>query len=86
MEKTPSKFILWVKTWKIILEFSMFQFMVNGPQFYDVVVYMKNCGFASYHIFGGSSLPLDGALGQIDMAYLRENGISRKDHFYPKIE
>jgi len=58
----------------IILEVSLFQFYINGPQFYDVVSYMKDRGFVVYDIFGGHNRPLDGALGQIDMAFVKENG------------
>lgn len=70
----------------IILEVSMFQFMVGAPQFHDVVVYMKNRGFVAYDIFGGAVRPLDGALGQIDMVFVKENGLFRRDHCYATSE
>ena len=70
----------------VILEVSMFQFMINSPQFYDVVVYMKNLGFVVYDIFGEHYRPLDGALGQIDMAFVKEDGIFRTDHAYATSE
>ncbi|MFC1998983.1 FkbM family methyltransferase [Chloroflexota bacterium] len=66
----------------IILEVSLFQFHVNGPQFYDVVSYMKDLGFVVYDVFGGHNRPLDGALAQIDMMFVKENGQFRKHHFY----
>lgn len=66
----------------IILEVSVFQFHVNGPQFYDVVSYMKDHGFVVYDVFSGHSRPLDGALAQVDMAFVKENGQFRKHHFY----
>jgi FkbM family methyltransferase len=66
----------------ILLEVSLFQFMVNGPQLYEVVSYMKERGFVVYDIFGGHNRPLDGALAQIDMAFVKENGQFRKEHFY----
>lgn len=66
----------------VILEVSLFQFYVNGPQLYDVVSYMKDRGFVVYDIFGGSYRPLDGALAQIDMVFVKENGQFRKYHFY----
>ena len=66
----------------VILEVSMFQLMKDAPQFYDVVVYMKNLGFVVYDIFGESFRPLDGALGQIDMAFVKENGRFRSNHQY----
>jgi len=66
----------------IILEVSLFEFMVNSPQFYDVVTYMKKQGFVVYDIFGSCVRPLDGALAQVDMAFVKENGQFRQCHFY----
>lgn len=66
----------------IILEASLFQPFRNGPQFYDVIAYMKKAGFAVYDIFGGHVRPLDNALAQVDMAFVKENSRFRKDHFY----
>jgi FkbM family methyltransferase len=66
----------------VILEVSLFQFYVNGPQFYDVVSYMKDHGFVVYDIFGGHTRPLDGALAQVDMAFVKEDGPFRKHHCY----
>ncbi|WP_341738060.1 FkbM family methyltransferase [Microcoleus sp. CAWBG640] len=66
----------------IILEVSLFQFFVGGPQLYDVVSYMKERGFVTYDIFGGYIRPLDGALAQVDMVFVKENGLFRKSHFF----
>jgi FkbM family methyltransferase len=66
----------------VILEVSLFQFFVDGPQLYDVVSYMKNRGFVVYDIFGNHNRPLDGALCQVDMAFVKENGQFRKEHFF----
>lgn len=66
----------------VILEVSLFQFHVNGPQLYDVMSYMKDRGFAVYDIFGSSYRPFDGALGQVDMVFVKEDGEFRKYHFY----
>ena len=52
----------------------------------DVVAYMKNLGFVVYDIFGEDYRPLDGALGQIDIAFVKENGIFRTDHAYATAE
>ena len=70
----------------VILEVSMFEFMLNSPQFYDVVAYMKNLGFVVYDIFGEHYRPLDGALGQIDIAFVKENGRFRREHSYATSE
>ena len=66
----------------VILEVSLFQFFVGGPQLYDVVSYMKERGFVTYDIFGGYIRPLDGALAQVDMVFVKENGQFRKSNFF----
>jgi len=66
----------------ILLEVSLFQFMVNSPQFYDVVSYMKEQGFVVYDIFDSCTRPFDGALAQVDMAFVKENGQFRQYHTY----
>ncbi|MEG4998812.1 FkbM family methyltransferase [Microcoleus sp. B4-D4] len=66
----------------IILEVSMFEFYLGGPQFYDVVNYMKERGFVVYDIFGGYIRPLDGALAQVDMVFVKESGQFRKSNFF----
>jgi len=66
----------------LILEVSLFEFFEAGPQLHDVVQYMKSCGFSVYDIFGLQYRPLDKALSQVDMAFVRDNGQFRKHHFY----
>lgn len=44
--------------------------------------YIKDHGFVVYDIFGGHTRPLDGALVQVDMTLVKENGHFRKHHFY----
>lgn len=36
----------------VILETHLFQFFIDGPQFFDIVNYMKHHGFCVYDIFG----------------------------------
>lgn len=66
----------------LILEVSLFEFFEGGPQFYDVVHYMKSCGFVVYDIFGLQYRPLDNAMSQVDMAFVRDKSQFRKYHFY----
>jgi hypothetical protein len=66
----------------ILLEVSLFQFYANGPQFYDVLSYMKNRGFVAYDILGHHTRPLDCALAQVDAAFVKENGRFREKHNY----
>jgi len=66
----------------IILEVSLFEFFKSGPQFYDVVTFMKSRGFVAYDICGLQYRPLDNALSQVDMAFVKETGLFRKHHYY----
>lgn len=70
----------------IILEVQFFQFLVNCPQFYDIVSYMKNHGFVTYEIFGGYNRPIDNALASVEMVFVKEKGIFRKNHFFASQE
>lgn len=62
----------------VMLEVSFFRFLKNAPDFYDIVVYMKNIGYVVYDIVGGINRPLDYALGQKDLVFVKENGFFRR--------
>ena len=66
----------------VVLEVSFFEFFHNGPLFHDVIAFMRERGFVAYDIFGFQYRPLDGALSQVDVAFVRETGEYRKHHFY----
>lgn len=66
----------------VVLEVSMFAFAKGGPEFFEVVSYMKDKGFVAYDFFGWNSRPLDSALGQLDVAFVKENGLFRKSSSY----
>lgn len=70
----------------VVLEVSMFQFMKGAPEFFDIVFYMKQHGFVAYDIILGWNRPLDNALGQIDIIFVKENGQFRQDHSYSTVE
>lgn len=70
------------KTEYVLLEVSLFQFFRQGPVFCDVVAYMKSKGFVPYDIYGLQYRPLDGALSQIDIAFVKEGGLFRTSHYY----
>lgn len=69
----------------VVLEVSMFEFMKGAPQFHKVASYMNHHGFAAYDIIPGWNRPLDGALGQIDMVFVKEKGMFRRDHSYSTV-
>jgi FkbM family methyltransferase len=66
----------------IIMEVSMFSFYKDTPQFAQVVAYMLELGYVAYDIFGGNNRLLDDALGQVDICFVKENGMFRKTHHY----
>jgi FkbM family methyltransferase len=66
----------------VLLEVSLFEFLKGSAQFFDVVLYMKDHGFVVYDIYGLAQRPLDGALGQCDVAFVKEHGMFRRDHCY----
>lgn len=66
----------------ISLEVSLFRFMKDSPDFFDVIYYMKNIGFVAYDIQLAWNRPLDNALGQVNMIFVKEDGFFRKDHAF----
>jgi FkbM family methyltransferase len=74
------------ETEAVILEVTLFGTMIGGPQFFDVVTYMKESGFVAYDIFGANYRPLDDALFQVDMTFVREDGRFRTSHAFATLE
>ena len=66
----------------VVLEVSLFGFLIGGPQLYEIVQWMKQSGFVVYDIFGGHYRPLDRALAQVDMVFVREDGLFRRSHAF----
>jgi FkbM family methyltransferase len=66
----------------ITLEVSLFEFFKEGGQFYDYITFMKARGFVVYDIFDLQYRLFDGAMSQVDIAFVRENGQLRKLHCY----
>jgi len=62
----------------VILEATLFGTMIGGPQLAEVVAYMQGQGFATYDIWGMLYRPLDGALAQVDIAFVREDSVLRE--------
>jgi FkbM family methyltransferase len=66
----------------VILEVTLFGTMIGGPQLADVVSYMHERGFVVYDLWGMLYRPLDGALAQIDMAFVRNDSKLREAHAF----
>jgi len=70
------------QTEMVLLETSLFALNAGAPQLADVVCWMRDHGWAPYDVFGGHLRPLDGALAQLDLAFVRRDGPARRDHRY----
>jgi FkbM family methyltransferase len=68
----------------MILEVALFKFLRNAPDFHEVVDYMKNIGYVVFDIIGGINRPLDFSLGQVDLVFVKEDGIFRQSHGWAK--
>jgi FkbM family methyltransferase len=66
----------------VILEVTLFGTMIGGPQLADVVTYMRERGFVVYDLWGMLYRPLDGALAQVDMEFVRGDSALRKEHAF----
>jgi len=70
------------QTEAIHLEVTLFGTFLGGPQLLDVLVWMKELGFVVYDIHNFLYRPLDGALSQADLLFVRENGKFRQSHAF----
>jgi FkbM family methyltransferase len=66
----------------VLLEVSLFRFFVGGPDVAEVIASMRSRGFVAYDLFHPIYRPLDGALSQFDLAFVREGGRFRREHVY----
>jgi hypothetical protein len=70
------------RTEYIILETVFFQVFIDGPGFAEIIAFMRQQGFVVYEVFDPLYRPLDGAMSQIDIAFVKESGPFRKYHAY----
>ncbi len=74
------------QTEAVILETSLFALVPGAPQVGEVVGWMRDAGWALYDVHGGHLRPLDGALAQLDLTFVREDSALRRDHRYATAE
>jgi len=74
------------KTDFIILEVTFFNFFQGAPTAFDYVQFMKEKGFVIYDIFDLGYRLLDNAMSQVNMAFVREEGVLRQEHCYASRE
>jgi FkbM family methyltransferase len=70
----------------VILEVSFFKFFQDAPECADTIAYMKDRGFVPYDIVGLQYRPLDRALSQVDILFVKSEGRFRRDHGYATAE
>ena len=66
----------------ILLEASLFHVFRGGPLLHEVIEHLAGRGFVVYDIAGLQYRPLDGALIQVDLAFVRDSGPFRRHHHY----
>lgn len=66
----------------IVLEVPLFQFVENGPQLFDIVSFLKKKCFVVYDIVGHNYRPLDNALAEVDIVFVKEKGMFRASHLF----
>ncbi len=67
----------------VLLEVAVIEINEGAPLLHDVVAFMKSLGFVAYDILELHRRPLDGALNQMDIVFVREQSdlIADKRHF-----
>ena len=67
----------------VLLEIAIIEINEGAPLLHDVIVYMASLGFVAYDILEIHRRPLDKALNQIDIMFVREHSalLSDKRHF-----
>ena len=66
----------------VVVEVSFFSFYFGGARFEDLISTMHDAGLVVYDIENLSRRPLDGALAQADVLFVREDSPARKNHVY----
>lgn len=66
----------------VILELSLFNFFQGGVGFSESLQFMRDHGFVVYDIFDQLYRPLDGALSQVDVAFVKDDSVFRQYHYY----
>jgi FkbM family methyltransferase len=64
----------------ILIETSLIATIKDGPEIADVVTYLRQRSFVVYDVLGGGRRPLDNALAQLDLLFVKESSPLRADH------
>jgi FkbM family methyltransferase len=66
----------------LLVETSFFEFFKKGPLIHDVIAYMRQREFVIYDILSLHYRLLDNALGQVDLAFVPEHSLLRREQVY----
>ncbi|MGT2434904.1 FkbM family methyltransferase [Bradyrhizobium betae] len=66
----------------LIVETAMMEARKGIPQFAEIVRFCDEAGFAVYDVLEGEMRALDGALAQIDLAFVRKDSVLRRHAEY----
>jgi FkbM family methyltransferase len=69
-----------------ILEVSLYAFTPNTPILKDVITFMDERGYEVYDIPGYLRRPYDGALGQVDLAFAKSDGLLRQSSKWSQMD
>jgi FkbM family methyltransferase len=75
---------LFGKTEIFILEVSLYKFEKETPLAREVIAFMAQRGYELYDVPGHGRRPSDGALAQLDFAFVKANGTFRKSNAWAK--
>jgi FkbM family methyltransferase len=64
----------------VLLETQLFDFHGTGNTLPELITFMKSRGFVPSDFYDGLCRPLDGSLGQIDVAFVKVDGQFRQSH------
>jgi hypothetical protein len=64
----------------ILIEASVIATIREGPEIAEVISFLRQQGFVVYDVLGGGRRPLDSALAQLDLLFVKEDSPLRADH------
>lgn len=86
LEALKGASFLFGKTEVFILEVSLFSFVESMPIFSEVIRFMADKGYEVYDFPGFYHRPFDGALGQVDVCFVKRGGLLRASNAWIKPE
>ena len=64
----------------VLIEASIIATIRDGPEIAEVIAFLRQKGFVVYDVLGGGRRPLDSALAQLDLLFVKEDSSLRADH------